>query len=76
MIDSKTVEKLENSRVRLSVKIAKDEAKKEYDELLREYSKKAHIKGFRPGKAPAAVLEKNSETASGWKSPRSSSKKA
>jgi trigger factor len=58
MIDSKTVEKLENSRVRLSVKIAKDEAKKEYDELLREYSKKAHIKGFRPGKAPAAVLEK------------------
>lgn len=57
MIDSKNVEKLDNSRVRLSVSINKDEAKKEYDALLGEYSKKAHIKGFRPGKAPASVLE-------------------
>jgi trigger factor len=58
MIDSKNVEKLENSRVRLSVSINKEQAKKEYDDLLKEYSKKAHIKGFRPGKAPTSVLEK------------------
>jgi trigger factor len=57
MIQEKNVEHLENSSVKLSVKIKKDFAKKEYDSLLQDYSKKAHIKGFRPGKAPASVLE-------------------
>lgn len=57
MIESKNVERLENSKVRLSVTVAKEAAQKEYDGLLKQYSKKAHIKGFRPGKAPAAVLE-------------------
>ena len=57
MIESKQIERLEQSRVRLSVTIKQDEAQKEYRKLLQEYSKNAQIKGFRPGKVPETVLE-------------------
>ncbi len=58
MITSKSVEKLENSAVKLSLTIGKDDAAKEYNELLKEYTKEVQIKGFRKGKVPAAVLER------------------
>lgn len=57
MISEKSIEKLEPSAARLSVKIPAEDAGKAYQELLADYMKKSHVKGFRPGKAPAAVLE-------------------
>ncbi len=45
MITSKSVEKLENSAVKLS-------------ELLNKYTKEVQIKGFRKGKVPTSVIER------------------
>ncbi|MBN2511064.1 MAG: trigger factor [Spirochaetales bacterium] len=58
MISNKNVEKLENSKVRLSVTVDKDTAKTAVESLVQKYSKSAHIKGFRKGKVPASVLLK------------------
>ena len=58
MIAHKEIETQENSSVKLNVTIEKDALKDEYDKLLNEYKKKAHIKGFRKGKVPASVLER------------------
>ena len=58
MIASKNIERLEHSSVKLSVTVPSAEAKKEYDALLREYSKSVRIDGFRAGHVPAAVLER------------------
>lgn len=57
MIANKKVEKLENSAVKLSITVSKEETKKIYDELIKGYAKNAQIKGFRKGKVPASVLE-------------------
>lgn len=57
MIIDKKIETLEHSSVRLTLTIAKEAVNKEYKELLNKYSKTAHIKGFRKGKAPASILE-------------------
>lgn len=57
VIASKSVEKLENSSVKLSITVKGEEAKKEYNGLLAKYGKEAQIKGFRKGKVPASVLE-------------------
>jgi len=58
VIASKNIERLEHSSVKLSVTVPSAEAKKEYDALLREYSKSVRIDGFRAGHVPAAVLER------------------
>jgi trigger factor len=58
MVTSKEVQTLENSSVKLTITVDKKETKNAYDELLKQYAKKAHIKGFRKGKAPTGVLEK------------------
>ncbi len=58
MISSKNIERLEHSKARLSLTVPRDEVKKEYDALLREYSKSVRIDGFRPGHVPASVLER------------------
>ncbi len=58
MITSKNVEKLENSAVKLSLTVGKEHAAKEYNDLLRKYTKEVQIKGFRKGKVPASVLER------------------
>ena len=58
MISTKNIEKLEHSSVKLSVSVPKDEAKKEYDAILREYSASVKIDGFRKGHVPATVLER------------------
>ncbi len=57
MITDQKVENLEKSSVKLTITVGKDEAKKEYDALLSKYAKTAQLKGFRRGKAPAALLE-------------------
>jgi len=58
VIASKNIEKLGNSSVKLSVTVPSAESKKEYEALLREYSKNVRIDGFRAGHVPAAVLER------------------
>ncbi|MEM5948752.1 trigger factor [Spirochaetia bacterium 38H-sp] len=58
MIKSKDIKKNENSSVKLSITIDKEDAKKAYDSVLAQYAKEAQIPGFRKGKVPAAILEK------------------
>jgi trigger factor len=58
VIASKNIEKLEHSSVKLSVTVPGPESKKEYDAMLREYSRSVRIDGFRAGHVPAAVLER------------------
>ncbi len=57
MVSEKTFKELEHSSVELTVTVDQDIIKSEYQSLLADYTKKAHIKGFRKGKAPAKVLE-------------------
>jgi trigger factor len=57
MIKEKTIEHLEQSAVKLSITVESDHSKKAYTDLITTYTKKAHLKGFRPGKAPAKVIE-------------------
>lgn len=52
------IENLENSAVKMTVSINKDEVKKEYDSLISKYIKEVQIKGFRKGKVPPAVFER------------------
>jgi len=58
VITSKSVEKLENSAVKLSLTVGKEHAATEYNELLSTYTKEVQIKGFRKGKVPASVIER------------------
>jgi trigger factor len=53
---TKEITKLEHSNVKLSLTIAKDDVRSEYDAILSEYSKTAQLPGFRKGKAPKEVL--------------------
>lgn len=56
MIANKEVKPLENSSVELTVTVAKEDAQKEYDELVTKYSKTLAVRGFRKGKVPVNVL--------------------
>lgn len=56
MIASKEVKGLEHSSVELTVTVPKDEAQKEYDDLIAKYTKTLTVKGFRRGKVPASIL--------------------
>ncbi|GHV88534.1 trigger factor [Spirochaetia bacterium] len=56
MTVSKEVARLEHSAVKLTVTIAKDDVRTEYDKLINEYSKTLQIPGFRKGKVPREVL--------------------
>ena len=58
VIKNKEIVHLEHSRVKLSLTIDKESVQKEYAALLADYSKQAHIAGFRKGRVPAAVLER------------------
>ena len=58
MVSEKQIEHIDNSAVRLTVTVDKDTVRGEYDKLLKEYAKKAQIKGFRKGKVPPEILER------------------
>ncbi len=56
MIKNKQVEQLENSSVRLTITVAEEAVRKEYDELLLQYVRNVRLDGFRKGKVPPAIL--------------------
>ena len=56
MIKNKETELLDNSSVRLTITVAEEAVRKEYDGLLQEYSKNVRMDGFRKGKVPPNIL--------------------
>ncbi len=55
--DSKE-ELLDNSSVLVTITVAEQEVRKAYEDILSNYTKYAHIKGFRKGKVPSDVIER------------------
>lgn len=52
-----TVEHLSPTRVRINVEVPFDELKPDFDRAYKKIAKQVKIPGFRPGKAPARILE-------------------
>jgi len=52
-----TVEQLSPTRVRINVEVPFDELKPNFDRAYRKLAAQIRIPGFRPGKAPARVIE-------------------
>ena len=52
-----TVEQLGPTRVRINVEVPFDELKPNFDRAYRKLAQQVRIPGFRPGKAPARLLE-------------------
>ncbi len=50
------IELLDNAQVKLRIRIPPEDVKREYDDIVKEYCEKAHLKGFRRGKVPADVI--------------------
>jgi trigger factor len=51
-------EKKENSSALLTISMAPVDYLSDYQAKIKDYTKRAHIKGFRPGKVPPALVEK------------------
>ncbi len=58
MLVTKNIEKLEQSRVKLTVTVSKEDVRSTYDNLIKDYTKTMVMDGFRKGKVPASVLER------------------
>jgi trigger factor len=52
-----TVEQLSPTRVRINVEVPFTELKPDFDKAYQELAKQVRVPGFRPGKAPAKLLE-------------------
>ncbi len=52
-----TVEQLSPTRVRINVEVPFGELKPDFDRAYKELAKQVRLPGFRPGKAPAKLLE-------------------
>jgi trigger factor len=52
-----TVEHLSPTRVRINVEVPFDELKPDFDRAYKKIAQQVRIPGFRPGKAPARILE-------------------
>jgi trigger factor len=52
-----TVEHLSPTRVRLAIEVPFDELKPTFDQAYKKIAQQVRIPGFRPGKAPARILE-------------------
>ncbi len=50
-------------RVRVVVKAEADETRADYEHVFQEYAQHGRIRGFRPGKAPRTVVERNFQQA-------------
>jgi trigger factor len=55
---SKEITRLEQSSVKLTVTVGKEDVGSQYDDLLAGYSKSIQMPGFRKGKVPREVLER------------------
>jgi trigger factor len=53
---TKEVQLLEDSKVKLTIHVPTEDVRKQYDDILKEYTQKAHLKGFRPGKVPSDII--------------------
>jgi trigger factor len=53
---TREIERLENSAVKLTLKVSKDDVRAEYDKIVNEYAKTIQIPGFRKGKVPRDIL--------------------
>jgi len=53
---TKEITRLEKSSLKLSITVAKDDVRMEYNDLLSNYAKSIQIPGFRKGKVPNEVL--------------------
>jgi trigger factor len=53
---TKEVERLENSAVKLTLKVSKEDLRAEYDKIVNDYAKTIQIPGFRKGKVPRDIL--------------------
>jgi trigger factor len=51
-------EKKENSSALLTISMAPADYMTDYQSKIKDYTKRAHFKGFRPGKVPPALVEK------------------
>lgn len=58
MTVTKEITKLENSAVKLTVTINKDDVASGYNESIAKFAKTIQIPGFRKGKVPVSVLER------------------
>ncbi|MDR0731278.1 MAG: trigger factor [Treponema sp.] len=56
MTIQKEISRQEHSSVKLTVTVAKDDVRSQYDEILGNYSKNLLLPGFRRGKVPREVL--------------------
>ena len=56
MTVTKEITRLEKSSLKLSITVAKDDVRSEYDKILSNYAKSIQIPGFRKGKVPKEVL--------------------
>jgi trigger factor len=53
---TKEIERLENSAVKLTLKVSKEDLHSEYDKIVNDYAKTIQIPGFRKGKVPRDIL--------------------
>jgi trigger factor len=54
-----SVEEINSIKKKMNVEVPEDQVIKEVDSFYRELSRKAKIKGFRPGKVPRNILERH-----------------
>jgi trigger factor len=55
---SKEITRLEQSSVKLTVTVSKEDVSSQYNDLLTDYSRNLQMPGFRKGKVPKEVLER------------------
>lgn len=53
-----TLERLPESRVQMDIEVDQERVDKQFDAALRRMSQRARVPGFRPGKAPKAMVER------------------
>ncbi|TXT42498.1 MAG: trigger factor [Spirochaetes bacterium] len=58
VISEKKIERLDQSRNKMTAMVKSNEVRKIYDEMMREYTKTVKIDGFRVGHVPPSVLER------------------